>query len=336
MQIHTLLQKVTQKKHLTQQESYLLLLAMMHGEVTPVQISSFLTALSMKGETQEEIKGFIQAMRDQMVTLSVPQAIDVCGTGGDGKNAFNISTAVAFVVAGAGVPVAKHGNRAASSYSGSADVLEELGVNINISIEKAEEVFKKTGIVFLFAPLFHKSMKVVSLVRKDLRIRTIFNYLGPFTNPGKVTRQLISISDTTIAEIVAQVTLSLPYDHVIITATEDGFDEISLTTETHIYEVKNKKIMRYTISPEEFGFARASYQDLKGGDAPKNAKVLKEILHGQKGPKRDIVVFNSGVALYISGKADTIQDGIRLAEISLDSGSANQRLENLKFMSNQE
>jgi anthranilate phosphoribosyltransferase len=334
MNIQNLLHTLLEKKDLTREESGFLLSEIMKGAVSDVVISAFLTALAMKGETVDEIIGFIQTMKSNMVRVRnglkpfPTNIIDVCGTGGDGKNSFNISTAVAFVVAGAGVAVAKHGNRAASSLTGSADVLEKLGVHITLTAQQAEKVLQNVGMVFLFAPLFHPAMKSVSLIRKELKIRTIFNYLGPFVNPAKVTRQLIGVPNMAIAEKLAQVGKSLGYEHLIIATSEDGLDEVSIAGKTYLYEVKKEKISRSVIDSKVYGFDYAANK-IDGGDVEENAMILKNILDGEKGSKRDIVVINSAVALYVAGKVSTIVDGIHLAQQSIDTGKAREVLEKL-------
>lgn len=334
MNTHNLLHKLLEKKDLTREESGFLLSEIMKGNVSDVIIGAFLTALTMKGETVEEILGLVETMQSNMVgimagTRPAPtNLIDVCGTGGDGKNSFNISTAVAFVVAGAGVAVAKHGNRAASSLTGSADVLEKLGVNITLSAQQAETVLQNVGMVFLFAPLFHSAMKSVSLIRKELKIRTIFNYLGPFVNPAKVTRQLIGVPNMAIAEKLAQVGKVLKYEHLIIVTSEDGLDEVSVFEKTYLYEIKKQQISRFLIDPKAYGF---NYQinEIQGGSAEKNTEILKNILDGEKGNRRDIVVINSAVALYVAGKVSSIIEGIGLAQESIDTGKAKEVLEKL-------
>ena len=328
MNTQTILNNLLQKQDLISEETSFLLSEMMNGSISDVQISALLTSLAVKGETVEEIIGFVKTMRKHMIPVHAEDAIDVCGTGGDGKQTFNISTAVSFVVTGAGVQVAKHGNRAASSQCGAADVLEKLGVNILLSPQQAEAVLQKVGMVFLFAPLFHPAMKSVSLVRKALGIRTVFNYLGPFANPASVKRQLIGVPNVGVAEKLAQVGNELKYEELVLVTSNDGMDEISVSNKTYMYEIKNREIHRSIIDPEDFGF---NYQadDVRGGDAEYNARIVKNILDGEKGAARDIIVLNSAVALYIAGKVPTIKEGIALAEQSIDSGRAKVILENL-------
>ena len=302
----------------------------MKGNISPVILSAIFAAIRTKGETIDEIFGFIQTMRQNMVHVNIDNAIDVCGTGGDASNSFNISTAVAFVVAGTGVKVAKHGNRAASSQCGSADVLEELGVNIDLMPQQTEKVFKKIGIVFLFAPLYHPALKNVVKIRKELKIRTIFNFLGPFANPASVKRQLIGVPNEEIAEKLAEVGSRLKYEHLLIVTSKDGMDEISLSTETFLYEVKNAKIKKSVMSPADFGFKKTSKTEFSGGSVRENAIYIREILQGVKGPRRDIVVLNSAFALYVAGIASGIKQGIQQAEQSIDGGVANSVLRNLR------
>lgn len=307
----------------------------LQGNLTGVQIASLLTGLRMKGETEEEIIGFIKAMRRRMVKMPIGAgAIDVCGTGGDGKGTFNISTATAFVVTGAGVAVAKHGNRAASSKSGSADVLEAMGVNIMLTAAQVMRCLKEVGITFLFAPLYHPAMKHVSLVRRELGIRTIFNFLGPLVNPAGVKRQIIGVPNLEIAEKLSRVAARLRYEHLLILTSEDGLDEVSVLAKTHVFEVKGKKAKKYILDPKKYGFKYEKNNFIHGGDAKENAAIIKSILDGERGlpagrqgGRRDIVIFNSALALYVSGKAKTIDEGILMAKKSIDSGRAKKVLE---------
>ncbi|MDP3987563.1 MAG: anthranilate phosphoribosyltransferase [Candidatus Levybacteria bacterium] len=328
MKTELILNKLMNKQDLTAGQAGSFLSEVMEGNVSCLQIGAVLAALRIKGESVEEITGFVKAMRANMVNVKVGDAIDVCGTGGDGIGTFNISTAVSFVVAGAGVKVAKHGNRAASSICGSADVLEELGVNINLSARQAQDVFKKTGFVFLFAPLFHPTMKAVGQVRKELKIRTIFNYLGPFANPANVKKQLIGVPNKEIAKKLCDVGKKLSYEHLVIVTSIDGLDEASIFSKTIMYDIKKNKVKKIIVDPEKFGFG-ALKKDVLGGSAKQNAQILKEILEGVKNPKRDIVVFNSAFALYAADVCLTIKEGIKIAQDSIDSGRAKKVLENL-------
>ena len=329
MEDTNLLNKLISKQNLTTEETQLFLNEVIKGVATPARIGAILIALRMKGETPDEIIGFIKAMRENMVHVNASNAIDVCGTGGDSSGTFNISTAVAFVVAGAGVRVAKHGNRAASSKCGSADVLEELGVNLQLSPQQAEEVFNKVGMVFLFAPLFHPSMKNVVAVRKELKVRTVFNYLGPFANPASVEKQLIGVPNVEIAEKLAEVGKTLAYKHLLVVTSEDGLDELSISSKTILFEVKDHSVKQSTIDPVNYGLQKIPNGEVLGGSAQQNANFIREILQGKKSSKRDIVIFNSAFAIYVAGVASDIKEGIQLAEKSIDSGKAKLVLENL-------
>ena len=324
-----ILNNLIEKKHLTKDESKHFLEAVMKGEILPTQIAAILVTMRMKGETTDEIVGLVEAMRDRMVNVDVKDAIDVCGTGGDGSNSINISTTVSFVVAACGVKVAKHGNRAASSNSGAADVLESLGVAINLSAEQAKEVIEKVGMVFLFAPNFHPAAKYVAAVRKELKIRTIFNFLGPFLNPASTKKQLIGVPSKDAAKKLLAVGKKLHYERLVLVTSDDGMDEVSLSSSTHVFELKNGQEKEFVIDPKEYGFTSVSKEAISGGSAEENADFLKKILDGEKGPKRDIVILNSAVALYAAGKVSEIKEGIHLSEKAIDSGDAKKVLENL-------
>ncbi len=329
MDTANILNKLISKQNLTTEEAELFLNGVIKGVVTSAQIGAILIALRMKEETPDEIVGFIKAMRKNMVYVNASNAIDVCGTGGDSSGTFNISTAVAFVVAGADVKVAKHGNRAASSKCGSADVLEELGVNLQLSSQQAEEVFNQVGMVFLFAPNFHPSMKNVVAVRKELKVRTVFNYLGPFANPASVDKQLIGVPNVEIAKKLAEVGKTLAYKHLLIVTSEDGLDELSISSKTVLFEVKDHLVKQSTIDPTIYGLQKVDNSEVLGGNAQQNAGFIREILEGKKSAKRDIVLLNSAFALYVAGVISDIKEGIELAEKSIDSGKAKLVLENL-------
>lgn len=329
MESKVLLDKIINKGDLSEGESSYLLEEIIAKSLTTVQVAAVLIALRSKGETVDEILGFIQTMRKHMVKIDVPGALDIVGTGGDGSGTFNISTATSFVVAGLGVPVAKHGNRAASSKCGSADVLEALGVNINLTPQQAEKVLKKVGMVFLFAPNFHPAMKSIGPVRKELGVRTIFNFLGPFLNPAQTKQQLLGVPNTKIAEKMAKVAKNLQFTHLLLVTSEDGIDEITTTGNTRVFEVKNRKLISYTISPQQFGIKKATKKDLKGSDPDTNASIIQNILKGKRGPQRDVVVLNSAAALYLAGKAQDIKQGVMLAENSIDRGFGMNVLKNL-------
>ncbi len=325
----SILNTLIQEKDLSREESRAFLDSVIAGDMTPAQIGAVLTALRMKGESPEEIEGLLQGMRSHMLMIDAPGAIDIVGTGGDGSGTFNISTAAAFVAAGAGAKVAKHGNRAASSKCGSADVLETLGVNIQLSPQQAAEVYKKAGIVFLLAPLYHAALKNVVAVRKELKIRTIFNVLGPFANPAGAKREVIGVPNADIAKTMAKVALSLGYEHVIIVTSDDGMDEISTSAKTQAFDVRAGKIRKSIIDPSKLGFKKAKKEELLGGNAEKNAQIVRNILAGKKGPKRDIVLLNAAFALYVAGIAKDPKEGITLAKDSIDSGRAREALDKL-------
>ena len=325
----TLLNSLVEKKNITAQDAAAFLDDVMEGNVSPVQAGAILTALRMKGETADEILGFVQAMRARMLTVKAEGAIDIVGTGGDEVGPFNISTASAFAAAGAGAKVAKHGNRSASSKCGSADVLEALGVNIHLTPDEAQKVIERTGIVFLFAPLFHPATKQVVAVRKELKIRTIFNVLGPLLNPAGVKRQLLGAANAAVGKKIADVAALLGYDHLLVVSSEDGMDKISLSAKTKAFDITGRKVKAFTIDPKKFGFKAGTKKDILGGTADENAQIIRDILAGKKGPKRDIVVLNTAFALYVAGIAKTPYDGIALAEKSIDSGEARKALERL-------
>lgn len=329
MEIKTVLNKLIERQDLTLAESEELIDQMAEGLFTPLQVAAVLTALRIKGESVLEITGFIKGMRKHMVKIKAKDAIDIVGTGGDGKGTFNISTASSLVVAGTGVKVAKHGNRAASSKAGSADTLEALGVNFQLTPHQAEDILEKIGIVFLFAPLFHPAMKHIAPVRAELGFRTVFNFLGPFLNPAGVKRKLLGVPNREIAQKLAQVAKNLGYEHLILISSKDGLDEISLSSQTLGFEVKAEKIQKFTISPSKHNFKKVNLKHILGGEAKDNAEIIKSILNGEKGPKRDIVLLNSAYALLAAGKVKNIKAGVKLAKESIDSGKAMKVLENL-------
>lgn len=324
-----ILNTLVEKKDLTDAEARQFLIDVMEGVISPVQTGAILTAFRMKGESAAEVKGLIEGMREKMLPVRAEGAIDVVGTGGDGTGTFNISTTAAFVARGAGAKIAKHGNRAASSKCGSADVLEALGVRIVLTPSQAEEVFKKTGIVFLFAPQYHPSMKQVVLVRKELKIRTIFNVLGPFSNPAGTQFQLVGVPNIILAEKLAAVAQGLAYKRLLIVTSEDGMDEISTGAATHVFEIAGASLKKYTIDPAKLGFTKAPLSAFRGAGPEENASIIRGVLGGEKGPKRDIVVLNAGVALYVAGIAKDIPQGMELAAQSIDSGKARKALEDL-------
>jgi anthranilate phosphoribosyltransferase len=303
----------------------------MSGNATDAQIASFITALRLKGETVEEITGFTKIMREKATHLKAKgPVIDTCGTGGDGAHTFNISTISAFIAAGAGAIVAKHGNRSVSSSCGSADCLKALGVNITAPVEKVEECLNEVGISFLFAPLLHASMKYAIGPRREIGIRTVFNILGPMTNPAGAKAQLIGVYAMELTETMARVLKNLGSLHVMVVHGMDGLDEISITGPTRITELKEGQINTYQINPEDFGFSLARPEELKGGEAEVNASLCKAILTGEKGPKRDICLLNAGAAIYVADLAKNLAEGIEKARESIDSGTAMTKLEKLR------
>lgn len=318
------------KKDLTFTEARKLFDCIVAKEFTEVQLASLLTMIKLKGDKIDEIHGFVQGMRDHMNSIKHSGiVIDTCGTGGDGLHTFNISTAVAFVVAGTGVKVAKHGNKAASSKCGSADVLEHLGVNIMITPKDAEKILNKVGCVFLFAPVYHAALKPLVVVRKQLGFPTIFNFLGPFCNPAKVKRQVIGVSNIKIASQLAKMAAKLEYEHLMIVSNENGLDEIGLDSDTHAWVIQGRKIKNMVIHPKDYGFKKVSIESIKGGDAKENAAIIKGIFKGNKDSKRDIVILNSSFALKVAEVVQTIPEGMELAERSIDSGAAYNVLKNL-------
>lgn len=325
-----LLEKLFNKQDLLSEEISFLLNEFIKGELNDSQMAGFLIGLRMKGETVDEITGLISVMRDHMVLFpKANNAIDTCGTGGDGVGTFNISTTVAFVTAGVGISVIKHGNRAASSNCGSADVLTELGVNINLMPDQAKKVFDNVGMIFLFAPLYHPAMKRIVPVRKALGTRTVFNYLGPFLNPASVTRQIIGVPNSTIAKTLAEVATRLNYENLFIITSNSGMDEIDINEKTTMFEIKGKDLSKKIIDPQQLGFRKTSFEAIRGGASGENAKIVTNILGGKKGAQRDIVLINSAYALLVSGKASSVSEGIKLAEESIDRGAAKKILENL-------
>ena len=313
---------------LTESEAISVMNQIMTGEATPTQVASFLTALRMKGETVQEITGAARVMREKADHVRVDSScvLDTCGTGGDQMETFNISTSVAFVVAGAGVTVAKHGNRSVSSRSGSADVLSALGVKIEVTKEKVEECLAKVGMGFLFAPLLHQAMKYAVTPRREIGIRTIFNLLGPITNPANATHQLIGVYDGELTEPIAKVVKNLGTRRAMVVHGEEGLDEISLCGPTKVSELRDNQVTTYSISPEDLGLTRCQLDDLRGGTPEECAAILRDILQGERGPKRDVVLLNSGAALCTSGVADSISRGIQMATESIDSGKAQEKL----------
>ncbi|MCL1877303.1 MAG: anthranilate phosphoribosyltransferase [Defluviitaleaceae bacterium] len=308
----------------------------MTGEATPVQMSAYLTALSLKGETIDEITASAEGMRAHCVRLlHEVDAIEIVGTGGDHANTFNISTTAAIITAAAGIPVAKHGNRSASSKCGAADVLEAVGVNINISPEKSAQLLADIGICFLFAQNYHIAMKYVAPIRRELGIRTVFNILGPLTNPAGATMELLGVYDRELVRPLAQVLLNLGVKSAMVVHGEDGLDEISLSAPTFVCEVRDGWVKEYTIEPEDFGLARCDKDALQGGGCDENAAILRAILSGEKNAKRDAAVLNAAAAMFISGKFESIGAAVSAAEEVIDSGAALRKLEDFIAGSNE-
>ena len=327
--------KLAEKKDLLANEVEEAMENIMEGKATNQQIKDFLLGLNSKGETIEEITACARIMREKSIRID-PDAkylVDTCGTGGDNSGTFNISTAAAFVAAGAGASVAKHGNKSISSKCGSADVLKALGVNIELEPSKVEECIEKVGIGFLFAPKFHPAMKFSMEARKEIGIRTIFNILGPLTNPAGAKSQLIGVFDPKLMPLMANVLRNLGSRHAIV-VNGSGLDEITLTGKTDVFELKNGIIENYKIDPEDFGFSLCSPGDLKGGSAEENAGIIVDVLNGLKGPKRDIVVLNAAAALITSGLAKDFEGALALAARSIDSGNALTKLEELREFTN--
>lgn len=327
--------KLTNKENLSYEEAKAVMNEIMSGEASDVQKSAYLTALTMKGETIDEITGSAEEMRNHAVQLSHEgDVLEIVGTGGDKSDSFNISTTSSLVIASAGVPVAKHGNRAASSKSGAADVLERLGVNITISPRKSAELLQNIGICFLFAQSYHTAMKYVGPIRKELGIRTIFNILGPLANPASANLQVMGVYDESLVEPLAKVLSNLGVKRALVVYGQDRLDEISASAETSVCEVKDGTFKSYTISPEQFGLTRCKKEELTGGTPDENAAITKAVLAGEQGARRTAVVLNAGAGLYVAGKADSIEAGVRLAEELIDSGKAEKKLEEFVKYSN--
>lgn len=336
--VKTYIDKVVMGKNLTEEEMQEAIESIMDGKTTDSQIAAFLTALRLKGETVDEITGAVRVMREKSVKLHRPEGsfwVDTCGTGGDKTGTFNISTAASFVAAGAGVVIAKHGNRAVSSKSGSADVLLELGVKIDLTPAQAEKCIEKVGICFLFAPKYHISMKYSAGPRQEIGIRTIFNILGPLANPAFADGQVMGVFAPELTEKLAEVLLKLGTKRGFVVHGGDGLDEISTTTYTKITEINSGWQKTYYIEPEDFGFERAKMEDIKGGEAKENAQIVRKILNREiKGPKRDIVLLNAAAAIAAGMKAKDIQEGLILAKESLESGKAYAKLNQLIEVTN--
>lgn len=332
-----ILAKLSEGKDLTKDEAMYTQDMILTGQATEAQIACILTALKMKGETLDEITGFAAVLRDKANTISpdVDNYVDLVGTGGDCTYSFNISTTSAFVVAASGLPVAKHGNRSISSKSGAGDVLEALGVNITADPDVVKKCVEEVGIGFMFAPHFNPAMKYVGKVRKDLGFRTIFNILGPLSNPSRAKAMVVGVYTSKLTDVIAKAMMNIGVERAFVVSGCDNMDEITLTGGTTISEIKDGRVNTFTVTPEQFGFKRCGLDELQGGDGTVNAGITKDILSGkEKGAKRDIVLLNAGATLYVGGMADSIQAGIRLAQETIDSGKALKTLEALVNASN--
>ena len=323
--------KLADRSSLTEQEAESVMREMMDGAATPVQIAAYLMGLRLKGETVEEIVGSVRAMRAKALRIVVadPLVVDTCGTGGDGAHTFNISTTAAFVVAGAGLTVAKHGNRSVSSKSGSADVLSALGVKIDLPTERVADCINEVGLGFLFAPLYHGAMKHCAGPRQEMGIRTMLNLLGPLANPAGATIQVLGVYESRLTHLLGNVLMHLGSQHCFVVHGMDGLDEITLTTKTQISEAKGGILSNYLLDPAEFGLALVPAKQLTGGTPQENAVITRDILQGRKGPKRDIVCLNAAPALVAGGKAVNVHDGFFLAGQAIDSGAAAETLARL-------
>ena len=323
--------KLIERQSLTENEAESVMLEIMDGQSTTTQIASYVTALRMKGETVEEITGSARAMRAKAVRIrpADPIVVDTCGTGGDGAGTFNVSTTVALVLAGGGLTVAKHGNRAISSRCGSADVLTTLGVRIDLAPDRVEACLNEIGIGFLFAPMFHTAMKHAAATRQEIGIRTIFNLMGPLTNPAGASIQVLGVYDDALTDTLAKVLMNLGTRHCYVVHGQDGLDEITLTTRTRITEAKGSRITSYFIEPGDFGFERVRLKDLSGGDVEENARITRDILEGREGPRQQLVLVNAAPAFVATGKAATLQEGVERARTVIRSGAAMEKLESL-------
>ena len=330
--------KIVSKEDLTYDEAYTVMNEIMSGETSPTQNAAFLAALSTKSakaETTDEIAGCAAAMRDHATKVDTGMDVmEIVGTGGDNAQSFNISTTSALVAAAGGVKIAKHGNRAASSNSGTADCLEALGVNIDQSPSRCVEMLREAGMCFFFAQKYHTSMKYVGAIRRELGFRTVFNILGPLTNPASPTRQLLGVYDEYLVEPLAQVLINLGVKRGMVVYGQDKLDEISMSAPTKICEIKDGWFKTYTITPEQFGFTRCTKAELRGGTPAENAQITRDILSGATGPMRNAVLMNAGAALYLYGKADSLKSGIALAAELIDSGAALKTLEKVIEVSN--
>jgi len=338
MELKEAIRHVTEGNDLDETASYGVASRIMGGEATDAQIAALLMGLRFKGETIDEITGFVRAMRDKAtpVTSSMDNLVDTCGTGGDCKGTINISTLSGLVAAAAGCGVAKHGNRSVSSQCGSADLLKALGLNIDIPVDRVSRCIDTHGFGFLFAPHLHKAMKYAVGPRREIGVRTIFNILGPLTNPAGARRQVLGVFQESLTEPLATVLANLGSDHVMVVHGEDGMDEITLTGKTLVSELKNGEVSTYSIQPEDFGMKRHSLKEIQGGNAETNARIALAVLKGEEGAARDVVLINAGAVMMVAGRAGSIRDGMAMAADAIDSGSAMEKLQHLKDYTNQE
>jgi len=325
------IETVVNSRSLTFKEAAAVMEEIMSGEATPAQFAAFITALRIKGETVDEIAGLASVMQAKATPVQVtPPVVDTCGTGGDGLCSFNISTTAACIVAGAGLKVAKHGNRAMSSHCGSADVLEALGVRIELGAEAVAQCLETVGIGFMFAPVFHPAMKYATAPRREIGIRTVFNILGPLTNPAKAKFQVIGVPSKELGERIAFVLHRLGTEHSLVVHGVDGMDEISISRKSLVWDVNQHRVLPpYEVSPDDFGFMKASITQIKGGTARQNAKILRGILSGEVGARRNIVIMNAAAALVAGNQASDLKEGASIAEQTLDSGKALAKLDEL-------
>ncbi|MFM9326944.1 anthranilate phosphoribosyltransferase [Paenibacillus mesotrionivorans] len=323
--------QLVEGRHLNREQAASVMAQIMEGQVSQAQFGSLVTALRIKGETIEEVTGFAQSMRRYARKVATDSAnlLDTCGTGGDGAHTFNISTASALVAAAGGIRVAKHGNRAASSKSGSADVLEALGVNIALDDAGAARCLDKLGICFMFAQVFHQSMKHAAVPRKEIGIRTVFNLLGPLTNPASADRQLLGVFDLEKTELMANVLKELGLKRGMVVASRDGLDEISISAPTRITELKNGEVSTFELTPDDLGLRASGIEAIAGGDASTNADIILSVLRGERGAYRDVVLANAGACFYVSERCTTLQEGVKLSAAAIDSGRAYQKLQEL-------
>ena len=328
--IREAIEQLVNKQDLTLDGAGQVMEEIMTGEATPAQLGAFLTALRLKGETPDEIAGMARVMQEKANRVVHPgPLLDTCGTGGDSSGSFNVSTAAAFVAAGAGATVAKHGNRAASSQSGSADVLEALGVRLELTSEQVQECLREVGIGFMFAQAFHPAMRFAGGPRREIGIRTVFNILGPLTNPAGAQHQLLGVGSRAIAPTMAQVLQRLGSKHALVVHSEDGLDEISVCAPTQVWEVLRGNVREYTIKPEDFGVARVSVAAIKGGTPQENAVTMRSVLSGQAGPLRDMVLLNAAAALVAAEIAPDVKQGLEKAKVAVDGGASTQKLDGL-------